>query len=103
MPRSSFSDLRTASSSGVDAVRAFRIFLDEMRDDFGVGFGDEFVSFALQLFFQLQIILDDAVVDHHDLAGAIAVRVRIFFGGAAVRGPAGVADAVGAFDAATSG
>ena len=31
-------------------------------------------------------------------AGAVAVRVRVFFGGAAVRGPAGVADAVGAFD-----
>ena len=33
-----------------------------------------------------------------DFAGAIAVGVGVFFGGAAMRGPARVADAVGAFE-----
>ncbi len=32
---------------------------------------------------------------HDDAASAIAVRMRILFAGAAVRGPTGVADAVG--------
>ena len=95
MPRSSLRDLRTASSSGTAALR---VFLDEVSNDFGVCFGDELVAFALELFLQFEIVLDDAVVDDHDFAGAVAVRVRIFFGGAAVRGPAGVADSVGAFN-----
>ena len=49
---------------------------------------------------QLEIILDDAVVHDHDFAGAIAMRMRVFFGGAAVRGPARVADAVDALERA---
>ena len=51
-----------------------------------------------ELLFQLDVILDDAVVDHHDFAGAIAVRMGVFLGGAAVRGPARVADAVDAVE-----
>jgi hypothetical protein len=43
---------------------------------------------------QLQVVLDDAVVDHrHPLEG---VGVGVLVGGAAVGGPAGVADAGGA-------
>ena len=52
------------------------------------------VEFVLQF----EIIFDDAVVHDDDFAGAIAMRVRVFFGGAAVRGPARVADAVDAFE-----
>src|SRR4029077_20122931 len=74
------------------------MFLDQVRDDFRVRFGNELVSFAQQLLLQLQIIFDDAVVHHDDLPGAVAVRVRVFFGGAAMRGPARVADSVSAFD-----
>ena len=44
--------------------------------------------------FEGQIVLDDAVVDDDDVAGAVAVRVGVLFGGTAVRGPARVADAV---------
>ena len=77
---------------------AFGIFFDQVRDDFGVCFGDEFVAFGDELVLQLEIIFDDAVVDDDDFAGAVAVRVRVFFGGAAVRGPAGVADAVDAVE-----
>ncbi len=77
---------------------AFEIFFDEMRDDFGVGFGLEGVAFLLQLLFQRKEVFHDAVVNDDDIAGAVAVRMGVLFAGAAVRGPAGVADAVVAFD-----
>ena len=84
------------------ADRAFQIALeilfDQVRDDFGVGLGLEDVAFALQLFFERQEVFDDAVVDDDDVAGAIAVRMGVLFGGTAVRGPAGMADAVVAVD-----
>ena len=91
--------LRTASSSGRRPSSA----LDEVRDDFGVGFGDELVALVLELVLQLEVVLDDAVVDDDDLAGAVAVRVRVFFGRPAVRGPARVADAVVAVDRGLAG
>ena len=69
-----------------------------MRDDFGVGFGLEGMALALELFLERQKIFDDAVVDDDDIAGTVAVRMGVFFGGAAVRGPAGMADAVIAID-----
>ncbi len=77
---------------------AFGKFFDQVRDDFGVRLGDEFVAFGDELVFQLEIIFDDAVVDDYDFTGAVAMRMRVFFGGAAVRGPARVADAVDAVE-----
>ena len=74
---------------------AFVVFLHQVRDDLGVGLGDELVALQLELVLELQVVLDDAVVDHHDVAGAIAMRMRVLFGGPAVRRPARVADAVG--------
>src|SRR5262249_17991513 len=41
------------------------------------------------------VILDDAVVDDNDLAGAIAMGMGVFFRRTPMRGPPGVADAVG--------
>ena len=49
---------------------------------------------AIELVLQLEVVLDDAVVDDDDAAGAVAVRVRVLLGRPAVRGPARVADAV---------
>ena len=69
-----------------------------MRDDFGIGFGGELVAFFDQLLLQAEIVLDDSVVHDDDLAGAVAVRMGVLFGGTPVRGPAGVADAVGAIE-----
>ena len=77
---------------------ALGVLFDEMRDDFGVGLGDELVAFALELLLQLEVIFDDAVVDDYDLAAAIAVRMCVFLGRATMGGPAGVADSVGALD-----
>jgi len=69
-------------------------FLDQMGDDFRVGFGDEFVTFGDKILFELDIILNDTVVHYDDFTVAVAVRMGIFLGRASVRRPAGVSDAV---------
>src|ERR1700722_10329485 len=68
---------------------------DEVGDDLGVGFGDELVALGDEGALEGEIVFDDAVVDDDEGAGAVAVGVGVLFGGAAVGGPAGVADAVG--------
>jgi hypothetical protein len=50
--------------------------------------------------FQVEIIFDDAVVHDDDFAGAVAVRVGVFFGRAPVGGLTRVADAVDALERA---
>ena len=77
---------------------ALHILLDKMRDDFGIGFRNEFVTFALKLFLELEIVFNDAIVHDDDLSGAIAMRMRIFLGGTAVRSPASVSNTVSSFD-----
>ncbi len=74
------------------------ILLDQMSDDFGVGLGRELVAFGDQLLLQRDIVLDDAVVDDDDLAGAVAMGMSVLFRGTPMRRPAGVADAVGAVE-----
>ena len=78
--------------------RIREMFFHEMGDDFSIGLGLKFVAFLDQLFLQAEIVLYDAVVDHHDLAGAIAMGMGVFFRRPAVRGPTGVAHAVGAVE-----
>jgi len=58
-----------------------------MRDDLGIGLGDECVPLLLQLLLQIEVVLDDAVVDDDDLAGAVAVRMRVLLGRAARASP----------------
>ncbi len=74
------------------------LVLDEVGDDLGVGLGDELVALGDERLLEGQIVFDDAVVDDDERAGAVAVRMGVLFRGAAVRGPAGVADAEGAVD-----
>ena len=86
-----------------DAVWGWRaaeldFVLDEVGDDLGVGFGLELVALGDEGLLELEIVFDDAVVHDDEGAGAVAVGVGVFFGGAAVGGPAGVADAVGAVE-----
>ena len=71
------------------------IFFDQVRDHFGVGFGNEGVALGDELVLEREVILDDAVVHHHDVAVAIAMRMRVLLGGAPVRRPARMPDAVG--------
>lgn len=84
------------TASGGRCVDQF--LLNQMGDDFGVGFGDEFVAGGGELFLEGEVVLDDAVVDDDEVSGAVAVGVGVFFGGAAVGCPAGVSDAEGAVD-----
>ena len=76
----------------------FEFFLDDVGDDFGVRFGHELVALGDEGVLEGEIVFDDAVVHDDEGSGAVAVGVGIFFGGAAVGGPAGVSDAVGAVD-----
>ena len=69
-----------------------------MGDDFGVGLSAELVAFFDELFLQAHVVLNDAVVNDDDLAGAVAMGMRVFFGGTSVGGPASVSDAVGAVE-----
>ena len=86
-----------APDGGLEPV-ASHLALDQVRDDLGVGFGDEPVALALQRRLEIEVVLDDAVVDDDDAARAVAVRMRVLFGGPAVRGPSCVAQAVLAVD-----
>ena len=79
---------------GVLEAVVLHLALDQVRDDFRVGFGDELVALALQFVLEIEVVFDDPVVHDDDLAGAIAVRVGVFLGGPAVRRPSRVADAV---------
>src|SRR5579864_7051772 len=74
------------------------IFLDEVGDDFRVSFGGELVPFLSKLLLQAEIVLHDPVVDDHNLAGAVAMRMSVFFGRTTVCCPAGMAYAVRAME-----
>ena len=71
----------------------FQILFDEVGHNFRVRFGAELMSRRLKALLERQKVLDDAVVNDHDLAGAVAVRVRVVLIRLAVRGPARVAHA----------
>src|ERR1700722_20108748 len=68
-----------------------------MGDDFSVGLGLELVPFCDQFVFQLDVILDDAVMHDNNFTRAVAMRMGVFLGRAPMRGPAGVSDAVETF------
>ena len=82
------------AAHGVLEAVVLHFALDQVRDDLGVGLGDERVPFLLELLLQVEVVLDDAVVHDDDAAGAVAMRVGVLLGRAAVRRPARVADAV---------
>jgi hypothetical protein len=66
----------------------------KVRDDFRIGLGDETVMVFLQPGFQFKIIFDDSIMDDNDLAGAVAVRMRIFFCRASMGCPTGMTDSI---------
>ena len=83
-----------------DAVDGAAGLLEEVGEDLGVGLGAEAVASATELLSQGVVVLDAAVVNDGDAAGAVEVGVRVELGGSADGGPAGVADADGAGDGA---
>ena len=64
---------------------------DEVGDNLGVGFGGEDVAPLLETALQFQVVFDDTVVDHGNLAVAAGKGVGVGVGGRAVGSPAGVA------------
>ena len=67
-----------------------------MSDDLGIRLGNERVSLSHQLLLEGKVVLHDSVVHHYDASCAVAMGMRILFRGAAMRGPARVANSVGA-------
>ena len=65
--------------------------VDQVRNHLGVGLGRERPAFARQLVAQVEIVFDDAVMDHDHVAGPVGMG--IFLGRRAVRRPSRVADA----------
>lgn len=68
---------------------------DEVRQDLSVRLGSESMVLALEFEAQGGIILDDAVMDEGQSAGAIQVRVRVKVAGQTVGGPPCMAQAQG--------
>ncbi len=69
--------------------------LDQVREGLRVGLGAQLVSALRQPIAQLLEVLDDAVVDDRDVAGAVDVWMGIQVVRAAVGRPAGVSEADG--------
>ncbi len=61
-----------------------------MHRDLGVGVAGQLHTRLLELLTQRREVLDDAVVHHRDLAGRVAMRMRIAVGGTTVGGPPGM-------------
>jgi hypothetical protein len=72
--------------------------LNEVGDDLCVSFGDKLVALGCEFALEVEVIFDNAVVDDDDATGAIAMRVSVLFRRAAVRRPAGVANAESSAD-----
>ena len=68
----------------------------EMGYDLGVGLAREGDALSAQHLAEGAVVLDDAVVDHGDLAGGVEVRMRVGLGDAAMRRPTRVPYAPGA-------
>ena len=67
--------------------------LDEVGQHLGVGVGDEPMPLGRQAGLDLGVVLDDAVVDERQLAGAVGMRMRVRVVRRPVGRPARVADA----------
>ena len=70
---------------------AIDVFRHQMGDGLGVGLGDEDMAQRGEFVAQFAEILDDAVMHHRQLVGGVGMGVVL--GRAAMRRPAGVADA----------
>src|SRR5688500_4589833 len=69
----------------------FEVMLDQMRQHFGVGLRYELVTFGIEHVLERDIVLDNPIVNYHDVARAVAMGVGIRFIDFPVRSPASVA------------
>src|SRR5206468_4074315 len=91
-PRCTCSSIRCEMTSvSVSEAISLHVLIDQVRDDLGVGLRGHLPAATLERGAQLEVVLDDAVVDDHHLAGA--VRMRVLLRGPAMRRPARVTDA----------
>ena len=67
-----------------------QVLVDQMGNDFSIRLRAEHPPFTYELVAQLKIVLDNAVVDDHHIAGA--VRVGVLLGRRPMGRPAGVTD-----------
>ena len=67
--------------------------LQQVRDDLGVGVGDEGVAIRLKATAQFGVVVDDAIVDDGEPSLLVEVWVRVADSGCAMGGPAGMGDA----------
>ena len=74
----------------LQAGGVFEVALDQMRQHLRVGLGLEGVALGQEPLLDREVIFQNAVVDHHEGAAAVGVRVGVLLGGAAVGGPARV-------------
>ena len=87
------SDLSGRRPKGIlQGILLVEIGLDEVRNTFGVGLRLKYVTLCLEFAFQLHIVLDNAVVGHHNVALAVGVGVCVEISRAPVGRPTGVAD-----------
>ena len=71
----------------------FIVVIDELHSHFRIGGGVEGIALAQELFPQLLIVFDNAVVNGDHIAVVRAVGMGVFLAGFAMGGPTGVADA----------
>ena len=69
------------------------VIFQQLGHHLGVRIRGELHPPAHQTVFQLQVVFDDAVVHHHELAPIADLRVGVYIAGGAVGGPPGVANA----------
>ena len=56
-----------------------KLGFDQVSEHFGIGFGDKLMTRGDKFPAKFRLVFDDAVMDHGQLAGAVAVRVRVGF------------------------
>ena len=98
---SEFTDGRTYCL--FERLIVLQIFLDQMRNDFGICFRDETMIRLTQSLFELKIVLDDAVMNNDDTPGTVAVWMRVLLSWTTMCGPARMSDSVSSVDAGLSG
>ena len=73
-----------------DVRRRFAAFLNQIDEDFRIGFRVKDIAFGQQVFLDLLVVFNDAVVDKGNVAAVGEMRMRVALGGNAVRCPARV-------------
>ncbi len=86
-------ELGDGRAHGLEQIlHRFEVVMDAVSDDLGVRLRREFVAETLQLFTQLIVVLDDAVVNDRETV-VRDVGMRVALARHTVRGPASVGDA----------